>query len=381
MSRKTDLMSIFRKNFFFLLFILPISAFSQIELATTTSEVVEEGKSLIYDQERYFTNAVQLTKGGDNAEAYWSFDSKKLVFQSNFKDWNVKCDQIFVLNEVESMEARPKMLSTGKGRTTCAYFMPGDSLVLYASTHLANESCPPPPAPRTDRKYLWQIDPGYDIFLANLAGEVTFQLTNSPGYDAEATVSPDGKYIVFTSTRNGDLDLYLYEIATKKTTQVTKTLGYDGGAFFSPDSKKLLFRASRPKTKEAIQEYKALLAEGLVAPTDMEIFTCNLDGSDMKQITSLGKANWAPYFHPDGKRILFSSNHHSPRGFPFNIFMINVDGTGLKQITFDETFDSFPMFSPDGKKLVFSSNRLNGGSRDTNVFVVDWVEPEEESTK
>lgn len=259
--------------------------------------------------------------------------------------------------------------------------MPGDSLVLYASTHLANESCPPPPAPRTDRKYLWQIDPGYDIFIANLAGEITMQLTDSKGYDAEATVSPDGRYIVFTSTRNGDLDLYLYDIAAKKTTQVTKTLGYDGGAFFSPDSKKLLFRASRPKTKEAIKEYKALLAEGLVAPTDMEIFTCNLDGSDMKQITSLGRANWAPYFHPDGKRILFSSNHHSPRGFPFNIFMINVDGTGLEQITFDETFDSFPMFSPDGKKLVFSSNRLNGGSRDTNVFVVDWVEPEEEPTK
>ena len=380
MSRKTDLMSIFRKNFFFLLFILPISAFSQGTLVTATQEVVEE-KPIIYDQERYFTNAVQLTKGGDNAEAYWSFDSKKLVFQSNFKDWNVKCDQIFVLNEVESMEANPKMLSTGKGRTTCAYFMPGDSLVLYASTHLANESCPPPPAPRNDRKYLWQIDPGYDIFIANLAGEITMQLTDSKGYDAEATVSPDGRYIVFTSTRNGDLDLYLYDIATKKTTQVTKALGYDGGAFFSHDSKKLLFRASRPKTKEAIKEYKALLAEGLVAPTEMEIFTCNLDGSDMKQITSLGKANWAPYFHPDGKRILFSSNHHSPRGFPFNIFMINVDGTGLKQITFNETFDSFPMFSPDGKKLVFSSNRLNGGSRDTNVFVVDWVEPEEEPTK
>lgn len=380
MSRKTELMSILRKNFLFFLFILPTSAFSQGDLVGNT-QVVEEEKPLIYEQERYFSNMVQLTKGGDNAEAYWSFDSKKLVFQSNFGDWGVKCDQIFVLNNVNSMEAHPKMLSTGKGRTTCAYFMPGDSLVLYASTHLASESCPPPPTPRTDRKYLWQIDPGYDIFIANLEGDVTHQLTDAPGYDAEATVSPDGRYIVFTSTRNGDLDLYLYEIDTKKTTQVTKTLGYDGGAFFSPDSKKLLFRASRPKTKEAIQEYKALLAEGLVAPTEMEIFTCNLDGSDMKQITSLGRANWAPYFHPDGQRILFSSNHHSPRGFPFNIFMINIDGTGLKQITFDATFDSFPMFSPDGKQLVFSSNRFNGGSRDTNVFVVDWVENQEASTK
>jgi Tol biopolymer transport system component len=279
-----------------------------------------------------------------------------------------------MLDQINSFNPNPPMISTGKGRTTCAYFMPGDSLMLYASTHLADDACPPPPAPREDRKYLWQIDPGYDIFVANAAGEIVKQITNEPGYDAEATVSPNGKYIVFTSTRNGDLDLYLYEIASGKTTQVTNTLGYDGGAFFSPDSKKLLFRASRPKTDEAIAEYKALLKEGLVAPTDMEIFTCNLDGSELTQITKLGRANWAPFFHPDGKRILFSSNHHSPRGFPFNIFMINIDGSGLEQVTFDQTFDSFPMFSPDGRKLVFSSNRFNGGSRDTNVFVVDWLE-------
>lgn len=374
MSRKTNLMSILRKNFSLLLWLLPASVFGQADLIDNTQEPEIE-KSLIYQQERFFTNIVQLTNGGDNAEAYWSFDSKKLVFQSNFEDWGVKCDQIFVLNDVQNMVDRPKMLSTGKGRTTCAYFMPGDSTILYASTHLAAEQCPPPPAERKDKKYLWPIDPGYDIFIADLKGQIVHQLTDKPGYDAEATVSPDGKYIVFTSTRNGDLDLYLYEIATKKTTQITNSLGYDGGAFFSPDSKKILFRASRPKTKEAIQEYKDLLAEGLVAPTDMEIFICNLDGSGMKQITSLGRANWAPYFHPDGKRILFSSNHHSPRGFPFNIFMINVDGTGLTQVTFDKTFDSFPMFSPDGKKLVFSSNRFNGGSRDTNVFVVDWIEP------
>lgn len=373
MSSNNNFLSYFLSPSLFLLLISPVMAWAQADLATEVQEATSE-KPLIYEAEKYFSNMAQLTFGGDNAEAYWSFDSKKLVFQSNYEKWGVKCDQIFVLQNTNEYDPRPKMISTGSGRTTCAYFMPGDTTILYASTHLAGKDCPPPPAPRADKKYLWPIDPGYDIFVANEKGELVHQLTNSPGYDAEATVSPDGNYIVFTSTRNGDLDLYLYEIATKKTTQITKTLGYDGGAFFSPDSKKILFRASRPKTKEAIQEYKNLLAQGLVAPTDMEIFICNLDGSNMKQITSLGRANWAPYFHPDGKRILFSSNHHSPRGFPFNIFMINIDGTGLTQVTFDNSFDSFPMFSPDGKKLVFSSNRNNGGSRDTNVFVVEWNE-------
>lgn len=380
MSRMHDLMSLFTKKIWILAFALPVVVKGQATEAVITKES-SEIPSYIYEQERYFQNMVMLTNGGDNAEAYWSFDSKKLVFQSNYQKWNVECDQIFVLNDVNTFNPNPSMISTGKGRTTCAYFMPGDSLMLYASTHLAGEDCPPPPAPRQDRKYLWQIDPGYDIFVADFNGEIKQQLTNTPGYDAEATVSPDGKYIVFTSTRNGDLDLYLYEIATKKTTQVTQVLGYDGGAFFSPDSKKLLFRASRPKTEEAIKEYKDLLKEGLVAPTAMEIFTCNLDGSGLKQITTLGGANWAPYFHPDGKRILFSTNHHSPRGFPFNIFMINIDGSGLEQVTFDKTFDSFPMFSPDGKKLVFSSNRNNNGSRDTNVFVVDWKEAKAEKKK
>lgn len=367
-------MQIFSKSLVLgMISLAPAMAQAQTVLMEASSNDVE--KPLIYEQERFFTNMRQLTFGGDNAEAYWSFDSKKLVFQSNNPKWGVKCDQIFVLDQVEEYTANPAMISTGKGRTTCAYFLPGDSLMLYASTHLGSQDCPPPPAPRKDRKYLWQIDPNYDIFFADRQGNIQHQLTNTPGYDAEATVSPDGKYIVFTSTRNGDLDLYLYDIAKKTTKQVTKTLGYDGGAFFSPDSKKLLFRASRPKTPEAIKEYKELLAQGLVAPTEMEIFTCNLDGSDLRQITKLGKANWAPYFHPDGKRILFSSNHHTQKGFPFNIFMIDVDGKNLTQVTFDEAFDAFPMFSPDGKKLVFASNRNNGGGRDTNLFVTDWEEP------
>lgn len=353
---------------------LPLATSAQDLAVTMETGDAPAASKFIYEQEKNFANMIQLTDGGDNAEAYWSFNSKMLVFQSNNPNWGVKCDQIFVIDAATPATEQPTMVSTGRGRTTCAYFMPGDSTILYASTHGSQQNCPPPPPQRADKKYLWQIDPAYDIYIADLSGNIVEQLTKTPGYDAEATVSPNGRYIVFTSTRNGDLDLYVYDRETKTTTQVTKELGYDGGAFFSPDSKKLVFRASRPKTPEAIKEYKDLLKQGLVAPTDMEIFVCNIDGSELKQITNLGRANWAPYFHPDGQRILFSSNHHTQRGFPFNIFMIDLNGKNLKQVTHDKSFDAFPMFSPDGKKLVFASNRNNGGGRDTNLFVTDWIE-------
>ncbi|MBY0434897.1 MAG: hypothetical protein K2U26_12380, partial [Cyclobacteriaceae bacterium] len=222
-------------------------------------------------------------------------------------------------------------------------------------------------------KYLWPIYDSYDIFVADLQGKMLKQLTNTPGYDAEATVSPKGDKIVFTSTRNGDLDLYVMDIDGKNVKQITNELGYDGGAFFSPDGKTIVFRASRFTTEDQKKEYQDYLKQGLVAPTAMEIFTCNADGSNVKQITQLGKANWAPFYHPSGKKIIFSSNHKGTRGFEFNLFMINVDGSGLEQITFDKVFDSFPMFSPDGKKIIFSSNRNNNGTRDTNLFVADWV--------
>jgi len=340
------------------------------------ADIISNPDSLTYPGEIHFANLRQLTDGGDNAEAYWSFDNSRLVFQANAEKWDTECDQIFFFNPDKDFimnDIRPKLLSTGKGRTTCAYFMPGDSTILYASTHHNDKSCPPEPE-RHGGAYVWAIYDSFDIFEADLDGNIIKQLTDSPGYDAEGTVSPDGQWIVFTSIRSGDLELYIMRPDGSDVRQVTNELGYDGGAFFSPDSKQLVFRASRPKTEEAKAEYKDLLAKGLVKPTDMEIFVCDIDGSNMKQVTNLGKANWAPYFHPSGKKIVFASNHATERGFPFNLFMINVDGTGLKQISFDNTFDAFPMFSHDGKRLVFSSNRNNRGTRETNLFVTDWVD-------
>lgn len=333
-----------------------------------------ESDSLRYPQEKYLKNVRQLTFGGDNAEAYWSFNDSFLVFQSNYSEWGVECDQMFLISPDNPAVEKPKMLSTGLGRTTCAFFMPGDSTILYASTHLGGDNCPPEPEREPGGKYVWPIYPSYDIFEADLDGNIVRQLTNRPGYDAEATLSPNGDLIVFTSDRSGDLELYTMNLDGSNVTQITNELGYDGGAFFSPDGKKLVFRSSRPKTDDEKKEYLDLLSNGLVQPTNMEIYVCNVDGSELRQITQLGKANWAPFFHPSGEKILFSSNHAAKRGFEFNLYMIDLNGENLTQITYDEVFDAFPMFSYDGKKLVFSSNRNNGGTRNTNLFVADWVE-------
>lgn len=333
-----------------------------------------ENSSLIIEGEKYFKSLRQLTFGGDNAEAYWSFDDSKLVFQATFDGWNAACDQIFYTNvhSDDLKNNKPKLVSTGKGRTTCSYFLPGDTTIIYASTHLASDDCPPVPERRADGKYVWPIYPSFDIFIADLEGNILKQVTNEEGYDAEPTVSPKGDKIVFTSMRTGDLELYTMNIDGSDVKQITSDLGYDGGAFFSPDGSKIVFRSSRPQTEEEIKEYKELLAEGLVKPTDMELYVCNADGSDLRKITDLGQANWAPFFHPSGEKIIFSSNHESTRGFPFNLYLINLDGTGLTRVTHDQTFDAFPVFSNNGKYLVFSSNRNNGGTRETNLLLAEW---------
>jgi TolB protein len=336
----------------------------------------EPDTTIHYPQEKHLTNVKQLTNGGDNAEAYFSFDDSMIVFQAKVPKWGSKCDQIYYFNfsDGDMKNEQPEVLSNSLGRTTCSFFMPGDTTVLYGSTRSGGDNCPPEPKRRDDGKYVWPIYPDFDIYVADLNGNLVDTLISGPGYDAEATVSPLGDKIVFTSDRSGDLELYTCNVDGSNIVQITHELGYDGGAFFSPDGSKLVFRSSRPKTNEEIKEYKKLLSEGLVKPTNMELYVCNIDGSDLKQITKLGKANWAPFFHPSGNKIIFSSNHDSKRGFEFNLFMINVDGTGLERITYDGIFDAFPMFSYNGKKLIFSSNRNNGGTNNTNLFIADWVE-------
>ena len=334
-------------------------------------------------ESKHLQNLRMLTYGGDNAEAYFSFDGQQLVFQSNNPAWGLQCDQIFYspiadLNVQAQADgqlmgpAKPSMISTGMGRTTCSYFMPGDEYMLFASTHEGGKECPP--VPESHGKYVWPIYESFDIYVADKGGNIVQKLTQVPGYDAEATVSPDGQSIVFTSTRSGDLELWIMDIDGSNPRQITHGLGYDGGAFFSPDSKQLVFRASRPSTPEDSAHYVDLLKQGLVEPTNMEIYTVNVDGTDLKQVTHLGKANWAPFFHPSQEKIIFSSNHHSARGYDFQLYMIGTDGQGLEAITHESIFNAFPMFSPDGKKLVFSSNRNNGGTRDTNLFIADWVD-------
>lgn len=333
--------------------------------------------SLRFDGEDHFRNVRQLTFGGNNAEAYWSFDGDELVFQSDWEEINDQgCDQIYTMSiNPEGERPEYKQISTGDGRTTCSYFLP-DGRIVYGSTHEGGLECPVAP-PVVGGNYVWPIFPTYDIYVADANGENTELLIGGEGYDAEATVSPDGKYIIFTSTRSGDLELWRYEMETGDLLQLTDEVGYDGGAFFSRDSQQIVWRASRPTGEEATR-YLDLLKNDAVQPADLEIFIADIDGSNVRQITDLGGANWAPFFHPSGEKILFTTNHHMLETDPrqFDIFVVNNDGSELEQVTHSGTFDAFPMFSYDGTKIAFSSNRnvSRTPSRDTNVFVADWVD-------
>jgi TolB protein len=319
-----------------------------------------------FEGETHLSNIRQLTFGGENAEAYFSFDGRELIFQST-RD-GVPCDQQYIMRTDGSNLRR---VSTGLGRTTCGFFFPDGRHILYASTHLAGEACPP--RPDFSRGYVWPVYASYDIFRARPDGSDLTRLTDSPGYDAEATVGPDGT-VVFTSTRDGDLEIYTMHADGSGVRRLTHRPGPDGGPFFSPDGSKIVWRGKTIGDPGELADYRALLAEGLWRPMDLEIFVMNRDGSDVRQVTDTGGSNFAPYFHPDGRRVIFASNMRDPKGRNFELYLINLDGTGLEQVTFNEKFDGFPMFSPDGKKLVWASNRFEGKPGETNLFIADWTE-------
>ena len=351
------------KNIFLFLFLV----YSLVSVTKTYGQGTNSSDTLRLDGEKHLKNLKMLTLTGENAEAYLSFDEQKLIYQSTVG--GLQCDQIFTMN---INGTNKKMVSTGLGRTTCAYFLPGDSTILYASTHLAGDECPPPPD--RSKGYVWKLYDSFDIFLANADGSDVRRITNAPGYDAEATVSPLGDKIIFTSTRDGDPELYLMNLDGTDQIRLTNERGYDGGAFFSHDGKKICFRASRPKTEKELSDYEELVRDGMVRPTALEIYVMDADGKNIQQLTNAGKASFAPFFHPDGKRIIFSSNMNSQNGRNFDLFIVNIDGSGLEQVTFNETFDGFPMFTSDGKKLIFASNRFNLKQGDTNIFIADWVD-------
>ena len=316
--------------------------------------------------EKHLQNIRKLTSGGENAEAYFSADGSRLIFQATRADY--PCDQIYTMRIDGSDQRR---VSTGTGRTTCGYFYPAGREILFASTHEAGAACPPRPS--FERGYVWPIYATYDIYRANADGTNLRPLTRTAGYDAEATMAPDG-LITFTSVRDGDMEIYSMQSDGSGVRRLTDRPGPDGGPFFSHDGRFIAFRGRPLQPGAELDEYRALLKEGLWRPTSLELFVMDRDGANLRQVTRLGGANFAPSWHPDGKRLIFASNVHDPKGRDFDLYLINVDGSGLERVTFNDTFDGFPMFSPDGRKIVFASNRGAASQGETNVFIADWVE-------
>ncbi|MBI2836824.1 MAG: PD40 domain-containing protein [Acidobacteria bacterium] len=324
-------------------------------------------KPLELPGESHLKNLRQLTFGGENAEAYFSADGRNLILQST-RDGHA-CDAEYLVS-VDGGEA--VMVSNGKGRTTCGYFFPDGTRIMYASTHLSGDACPPPPD--HSKGYTWALYPSFDIFTAKLDGSDIRPLTTTPGYDAECVMDWAGTKILFTSMRDGDPELYVMNPDGTRQKRLTHSKGYDGGAFFSYDGSKIVYRAWHPIDGPEATEYDSLIAQNLVRPGHMELFVMNADGSDNRQITSNGAANFGPYFMPDGKRVIFASNMNDPQKRNFDLYLIGIDGSGLERVTYNETFDAFPMVSRDGKKIVFASNRNNAEPHETNIFVGDWID-------
>ena len=325
------------------------------------------GDSLLFPGERHLRNPRQLTFEGNNAEAYFSRDGRQLIFQRQVDGQNA-CDQQFVMN-VDGTGLR--RVSNGEGRTTCGYFYDDDRRILYSSTHRHSPECPEPPD--HSQGYVWPLG-HFEIYSQRLDGGDPVQLTSNGAYNAEATVSPDGRRVIFTSTRDGDIELYTMNPDGSDVRRVTNRVGYDGGAFFSPDGRRIVWRAQYPESASDTADYRRLLAQRLVRPSRLELWVADADGSNARQVTRLGGANFAPFFHPDGERIIFASNHENPRGRNFDLYIVGLDGSGLERVTASPEFDGFPMFSPDGRQLVFASNRNARVAGETNIFIADWIE-------
>ncbi|MBI2922653.1 MAG: PD40 domain-containing protein [Planctomycetes bacterium] len=342
------------------------SALAAILLAGCAGEEPAPGPGEPAETERHLRNVTQLTFGGENAEAYFSADDRFLILQSSHG--GLKADQIFIM---PAAGGDMRMVSTGKGKCTCSFFFPDGKRILYSSTHRMGDE--PPPKPDHSKGYVWAVHDEFDIYVANVDGSGIERLTTNDRYDAEATISADGQWIVFTSHRKGDLDLYKMRVDGSEFTRLTTEPGYDGGAFFSPDGTKIVYRAMHPEGA-GLEDYRSLLREGKVRPNSMELWVMDSWGKKARQIATLGGANFGPYWHPDGRRIIFASNMRDPRSHNFDLFLINEDGTGLERVTTHETFDGFPMFSRDGKRLVFASNRDARVRGETNIFIADWIE-------
>lgn len=313
----------------------------------------------------HITNLKQLTNGGQNAEAYWSPNGKRIVFQSTRDKY--ECDQIFLMNADGSDQ---HLVSTGKGRTTCGYFLPDNKHIVYASTHQSADACPP--APDRSKGYVWAVYPTYDIYLATDKGKIVKKLTDTNGYDAEATVNFKTKKIVYTSMASGDLELWTMNTQGNAKKQLTKTVGYDGGAVYSRDGKKLVWRGNHPEMPDTLKRYQDLLKDNLTTPMKMEIIVADADGQNAQQLTSFNCASFAPTFTPDGKNIIFSSNKHKCDGRDFELYMMDIKGRNLVQLTNFGGFTSFPEISPKGDKIIFSSSYQTKTRYEFNIFVADW---------
>jgi Tol biopolymer transport system component len=343
---------------------IPVTAAAMLLVAAVFACTSQSGRDDPQPEpsERHFGHIRKLTSGGENAEAYFSADGKRLIFQSTRSGRT--CDQQYVMNVDGSAVKR---VSTGFGKTTCGYFFDADHKIFFGSTHAADTACPPKPDP--SKGYVWGLDP-YDIYTANNDGSKLQRLTNYGVYTAEGTLSPNGQTIVFTSLKDGDLDIYTMGVDGSNLKRLTSQLGYDGGPFWSHDGTKIVYRAWHP-TDTALVNYQSLLQQHLVRPNRMELWVMNADGSDQHQITNLGGANFAPYFTPNDQRIIFSSNYKNPKSRNFDLYLVNVDGSGLEQVTAHPEFDGFPMFSPDGTKIVWASGRASKAG-DLNLFIAEW---------